>query len=114
MLTSSLNFSRTVHSLVEILCHFSFIRLILIAPAGLELPQEYENLARSNNIEVIISSNLEEIVPQVDVLYVTRIQRERFSDLVIFIFFSFFLLFIYFLFLFFNNKLIYLSFLGGI
>lgn len=72
---------RTVHSLVTLLCHYS-VHLNFVAPATLEMPAKVVAAARKAGISVKLSESLEEVLADTDVLYVTRVQRERFkSDL---------------------------------
>ncbi|MEM4712874.1 MAG: aspartate carbamoyltransferase, partial [Archaeoglobaceae archaeon] len=74
-LVGDLKYSRTIHSLIKALTLFK-TRIYLVSPEGLELPQEFlEGL--SGEME---KAKLEEIVTDVDVIYVTRIQKERFLD----------------------------------
>ncbi len=72
-----LRFGRTVHSLSYAITRFTD-RLYCIAPNGLELPTEIVGDLREQGKEVIETTNLQEILPKLDVLYVTRIQKERF------------------------------------
>jgi len=70
---------RTVHSLVTLLCHYS-VRLNFIAPATLEMPANVVATARRAGIPVKQLESLEEVLSDTDVLYVTRVQRERFKS----------------------------------
>lgn len=74
-----LRFGRTVHSLSYAITRFTN-RLYCIAPPGLELPDEIAMDLRELGNEVIETPNLQEILPELDVLYVTRIQKERFPS----------------------------------
>ncbi len=74
-----LRFGRTVHSLSYAITRFTN-RLYCIAPPGLELPDEIVMDLREHGKEVIQSTDLQGILPELDVLYVTRIQKERFPD----------------------------------
>ena len=74
-LLGDLKYSRTVHSLIKALTLFN-AKIYLISPESLRLPEEFlEEL--DGDIEI---SNLEDIIGEIDVLYVTRIQKERFPD----------------------------------
>ncbi len=73
-----LRYGRTVHSLSSALCHFR-VRLLLTAPRGLELPQQYREECAAAGIEVA-EATLAECVREADVLYMTRLQEERFPD----------------------------------
>lgn len=79
-LLGDLKYGRTVHSLVYAASRFEN-NLFLISPSGLELPREIYNDLEKKGREIRESSNIEEFLPELDVLYVTRIQKERFSDL---------------------------------
>jgi carbamoyl-phosphate synthase/aspartate carbamoyltransferase len=70
---------RTVHSLVTLLCHYS-VRLNFVAPPALAMPAKVIATARKAGIFVQQLESLEEVLPDTDVLYVTRVQRERFKN----------------------------------
>ncbi len=72
-----LRFGRTVHSLSYAITRFTD-RLYCIAPNGLELPAEIVGDLKEQGKEVIETTDLQAILPELDVLYVTRIQKERF------------------------------------
>lgn len=80
-LCGDLKYGRTVHSLIEAMCRYQNIRFVLISPEELRLPGyvKYNVLEKSGFPYEEITS-LEEAMPKLDVLYMTRIQRERFSD----------------------------------
>jgi aspartate carbamoyltransferase len=71
--------SRTIHSLIHILCLFPKITFNFINPRGLEMPVEIINKLNWHNIIFIEEVKLEEALKTTDVLYVTRIQKERFE-----------------------------------
>jgi aspartate carbamoyltransferase catalytic subunit len=73
-----LRYGRTVHSLAYALALFN-IDLHLVSPETLKMRREVLNTIQGK-IQVTENANLEEIIPQIDVLYVTRIQKERFPD----------------------------------
>lgn len=78
-LMGDLRYGRTVHSLAYALSLYK-VRLFLVSPDLLKMRREVlEDI--KNRIEVYEYSNIEEVLPEVDVLYVTRIQKERFPDL---------------------------------
>ena len=80
-LCGDLKYGRTVHSLIEAMARYSGIRFVLISPKELRLPDYIrENVLESENIPYEEVTSLEEAMPQLDVLYMTRIQRERFDD----------------------------------
>ena len=76
-----LKYGRTVHSLISAMSRYQNIKVVLISPEELQLPKyvKYEVLEK-NGMEYIETTCLEEAIPQVDVLYMTRIQRERFDS----------------------------------
>lgn len=76
-----LKYGRTVHSLLSALSRYNNVRVVLISPEELRLPKyvKYEVLEK-NGMEYAETTSLEEAMPQLDVLYMTRIQRERFES----------------------------------
>lgn len=76
-----LKYGRTVHSLLSALSRYENIKIILISPDELKLPNyvKYEVLDK-NGMEYVETTSLEEIMPELDVLYMTRIQGERFDS----------------------------------
>ena len=80
-LCGDLKFGRTVHSLIEAMSRYSGIRFVLISPEELKLPsfvkQEY---IKNKNIEYVQSTSLEDVIGELDILYMTRVQRERFFN----------------------------------
>jgi aspartate carbamoyltransferase catalytic subunit len=78
-LVGDLRYGRTVHSLAYALSLYN-IELYLISPESLRMRHEVIR-AIKNKISITEDANLEKIIPQIDVLYVTRIQKERFPDL---------------------------------
>ena len=76
-----LKYGRTVHSLIEALSRCTGIRVVLISPEELKLPGYVKfGVLEKNGIPYQEVTSLEEAMPNLDVLYMTRIQRERFSD----------------------------------
>lgn len=76
-LIGDLKNGRTVHSLIKLLTLKQNIRLKYVAPKGFELPNDLIELVRLRGVEQSFHTSIEEIIETVDVLYVTRIQRER-------------------------------------
>lgn len=74
-----LKYGRTVHSLLTALCHFE-VDLLCCAPPGLELPDYYLALAARHGVSISSVDTLQEAVDNADVLYMTRLQEERFPD----------------------------------
>ncbi|MBE6823933.1 MAG: aspartate carbamoyltransferase [Ruminococcaceae bacterium] len=76
-----LKFGRTVHSLINALSRYSGIKVVLISPEELKVPSYIKkNVLLPNNIPYIQTTKLEEVMPELDVLYMTRVQRERFFN----------------------------------
>ena len=76
-----LKYGRTVHSLISAMSRYANVKIVLISPEELQLPKyvKYEVLDK-NGMEYVETTSLEEAMPQLDVLYMTRIQRERFDS----------------------------------
>ena len=76
-----LKYDRTVHSLISAMSRYANVKIVLISPEELQLPKyvKYEVLDK-NNMQYVETTSLEEAMPQLDVLYMTRIQRERFDS----------------------------------
>ena len=81
-LCGDLKFGRTVHSLITALSRYNGIRFILISPPELKIPDyiKSEVLDREKNVTYTEVTSLEESIPDLDVLYMTRVQRERFFN----------------------------------
>ena len=76
-----LKFGRTVHSLISALSRYQGIKIYLISPDELKLPSYVKkDILKKNNIEYIQTTNLEEVIPELDILYMTRVQKERFFN----------------------------------
>jgi aspartate carbamoyltransferase catalytic subunit len=74
-----LKYGRTVHSLVQAMCNFN-ATFQLVSPQELKLPSAVKMHIKESNLEYHQYTELAEIVPIADVIYMTRIQKERFSD----------------------------------
>ncbi|MCK9423158.1 MAG: aspartate carbamoyltransferase [Bacteroidales bacterium] len=74
-----LKYGRTVHSLVMALCNFN-TTFHLISPLELKLPSAVKIHIKEKNLTYHQYTDLQEVIPKVDILYMTRIQKERFSD----------------------------------
>ncbi len=84
-LCGDLKYGRTVHSLIEAMSRYTGIRFVLISPEELKIPGFIRfNVLEKHNIPYTEVSSLEEAMPELDVLYMTRIQRERFDDPVVY------------------------------
>jgi aspartate carbamoyltransferase len=75
-----LKYGRTVHSLARLLSQFSNIKLNYVSPDILKMPKEVMDEVAAKNVPQAEYSTLTEVLPQTDVLYVTRVQKERFED----------------------------------
>lgn len=76
-----LKFGRTVHSLISTLARFNTKKIILISPKELSLPPLLKkNLLDHYSIELQEVETLEEVISEIDILYMTRVQKERFKD----------------------------------
>ena len=76
-----LMFGRTVHSLVTALARYKGIKFVFISPKELKLPEYLlENVVKKNHFSYVETASLEEAMPELDVLYMTRVQRERFFN----------------------------------
>ncbi len=74
-----LMFGRTIHSLIAALSRYEGIKIVLISPVELRLPGYVKSgILEKNNIEYVETTDLEAVMPELDVLYMTRVQRERF------------------------------------
>ncbi|MFW5726153.1 MAG: aspartate carbamoyltransferase, partial [Bacteroidota bacterium] len=74
-----LKYGRTVHSLVIALCNYN-TTFHLVSPVELKLPRSVKLHIKEKNLTYHQYTNVEEVIPNVDILYMTRIQKERFSD----------------------------------
>ncbi len=76
-----LKFGRTVHSLINAMVRYSNVRFILISPHELMIPDYLrKEVLDDGNIEYIETNELEKYMPELDILYMTRVQRERFFN----------------------------------
>lgn len=80
-LCGDLKFGRTVHSLIEAMSRYKGVRFVLISPEELKLPsfvkQEY---IKDKNIPYVQSTSLDDVIGDLDILYMTRVQKERFFN----------------------------------
>ena len=80
-LCGDLKFGRTVHSLINALVRYPNVKFVLISPTELKIPEYIrEDVLRAGNIQFTEVDNLDEAMPQLDILYMTRVQRERFFN----------------------------------
>jgi aspartate carbamoyltransferase catalytic subunit len=80
-LCGDLKFGRTVHSLINALVRYENIKFILISPPELRVPEYIrEDVLKNNNIEFVEMDSLDDAMPDLDILYMTRVQKERFFN----------------------------------
>ena len=80
-LCGDLKFGRTVHSLIHAMSRYENIRFVLISPDELKLPDYIiQDVLKRKSISYIETKNLESVMPNLDILYMTRVQRERFFN----------------------------------
>ncbi|MBQ2753249.1 MAG: aspartate carbamoyltransferase [Firmicutes bacterium] len=80
-LCGDLKFGRTVHSLIQALSRYEGIKFVMISPDELKLPEYIkQDVLIKNNIEYVETKSLEDAMPSLDILYMTRVQRERFFN----------------------------------
>ena len=76
-----LKFGRTVHSLISAMSRYKNVKFVLVSPVELKVPSYVKkDIIKNNNIEYIQTTDLESVMPQLDVLYMTRVQKERFFN----------------------------------
>ncbi len=77
-----LKFGRTVHSLIQALARYKGIKVILISPDELKLPDYVKSdVMDKNQMDYVETTSLEDAMPELDVLYMTRVQQERFANI---------------------------------
>lgn len=79
-LCGDLKFGRTVHSLIAALSRYVNVKFVLISPKELVLPEYIKEGLNNKNITFVETTDLQEVMPQLDILYMTRVQRERFFN----------------------------------
>ncbi len=80
-LCGDLKFGRTVHSLINALCRYEGLRFVLISPEELKLPSYVKNsTVKASGIPYEQTENLDDVIDGLDILYMTRVQRERFFN----------------------------------
>lgn len=76
-----LKFGRTVHSLITAMSRYRNIKIVLISPDELKLPDYVKtDVLEKNHMEYVETNNMEEYMPELDILYMTRVQQERFFN----------------------------------
>jgi len=80
-LCGDLKFGRTVHSLIEAMSRYTGVRFVLISPTELKLPGFVkQTYIKDKGIEYKQATRLEDVIGELDILYMTRVQRERFFN----------------------------------
>ncbi len=80
-LCGDLKFGRTVHSLIEAMARYDDVKFVLISPEELKVPSYVKNdVLNKHGIEYKETTDLEAVMPELDILYMTRVQRERFFN----------------------------------
>ena len=76
-----LKFGRTVHSLISALSRYPGVKIVPVSPEELKLPSYVKKeVLQKNNVEYVQTTDLESVMPELDILYMTRVQRERFFN----------------------------------
>lgn len=79
-LCGDLKFGRTVHSLISALKRYNGVKFVLISPNELKLPDYVKENLKKDGIPFSETTDLEAVMPELDILYMTRVQRERFFN----------------------------------
>ncbi|MBO4884866.1 MAG: aspartate carbamoyltransferase [Clostridia bacterium] len=76
-----LKFGRTVHSLIAALSRYENVKFVLVSPEELKLPSYIKKeILQAKHLEYVQTTDLEKVMPELDILYMTRVQRERFFN----------------------------------
>ncbi len=79
-LCGDLKFGRTVHSLISAMMRYKNVKFVMISPDELKIPDYLRQELIDNNVDFVETANLENAMPELDILYMTRVQRERFFN----------------------------------
>lgn len=79
MMVGDLKYGRTVHSLLQALSHFD-TKFTFVAPPELRMPEEYKQFLRNKGLEYTETTEIGDAINEADIVYMTRVQRERFTD----------------------------------
>ena len=82
-MVGDLKYGRTVHSLTKLLVNYD-VELALVSPESLKMPEDVLDVVRSSGQRFDITNDIRDVIQNVDVLYVTRVQKERFTDLTVY------------------------------
>ena len=75
-----LKFGRTVHSLISALSRYEGIKFVLVSPQELKVPSYVKDMIKQKKLNYAQTTDLESVMPELDILYMTRVQRERFFN----------------------------------
>ena len=75
-----LKFGRTVHSLIEALLRYEDVKFVMISPEELDIPSYMKEKLNESGVEWKEARSIEEVLPELDILYMTRVQKERFFN----------------------------------
>ena len=76
-----LKFGRTVHSLISAMSRYTGIKFVLISPNELKVPSYIKkDVIKANGIEYVQTTDFDSVIPELDILYMTRVQKERFFN----------------------------------
>ena len=79
MMVGDLKYGRPVHSLLQALSHFN-TKFTFVAPPELRMPEEYKQFLRDKGLEYTETTEIGDAINEADIVYMTRVQRERFTD----------------------------------
>jgi aspartate carbamoyltransferase len=79
-MVGDLLYGRTVHSLAKVLCNYDDVKIRCVSPDRLKFPETFIEGIKETGVDIEESSNLDDFISESDVLYVTRVQQERFED----------------------------------
>ncbi len=79
-LCGDLKFGRTVHSLIDAMSRYAGVKFVLISPEELKVPSYIKQGMKDKGIPYVQTTDLESVMPELDILYMTRVQRERFFN----------------------------------
>ena len=79
-LCGDLKFGRTVHSLIDAMSRYAGVKFVLISPEELKVPSYVKQGMKDKGIPYVQTTDLESVMPELDILYMTRVQRERFFN----------------------------------
>ncbi len=79
-LCGDLKFGRTVHSLISALSRYDNVKFVLISPEELKVPSYVKNIIKEQKLEYTQTTDLVSVIGELDILYMTRVQRERFFN----------------------------------